>query len=138
MPSDHMQHCCRASLQPWPVQKSPLPAAASQARRHRRARHHTIMAATPLLAFDRLASQPATADPAAAPALIAVLHGIAGSSSQYAPFVQHLVDAAAASAGRPVEALVINLRGHGGSRDLPLPPPHTMEAAREDVLALLR
>ncbi|PRW60766.1 alpha beta-hydrolase [Chlorella sorokiniana] len=64
--------------------------------------------------------------------------GGGSSSGLFAPFVQQLIDAAAAAAGRPVEALVINLPGHGGSRDLPLPPPHTVKAARDDVLALLR
>ncbi|KAL4440369.1 hypothetical protein ABPG75_003370 [Micractinium tetrahymenae] len=98
-----------------------------------------MAASAPLLAYERLRSAPLSGEAAAqAPAVIAVLHGVTGSSGQLAPFTQQLIDAAAAAAGRPVEAVLINQRGHGGSRNLPFSPPHNVEACTEDALALLR
>lgn len=97
------------------------------------------MGSAPLLACERLRSAPLDGAAAAQdPAVIAVLHGVTGSSGQLAPFAQQLIDAAAVAAGRPVEAVLINQRGHGGSRDLPFLPPHTVDACTTDALALLR
>lgn len=98
-----------------------------------------MVASSPLLACERLNSAPLSNQAAAQdPAVIVVLHGVTGSSGQLGPFTQQLIDAAAAAAGRPVDAILLNQRGHGGSRDLPFLPPHNVDACVQDAVALLR
>lgn len=98
-----------------------------------------MAAPAPLLACERLRSAALSGAAAAQdPAYIAVLHGVTGSSGQLAPFTQRLIDAAATAAGRPIEAILLNQRGHGASRDLPFPPPHSVDACTDDAVALLR
>lgn len=62
-----------------------------------------------------------------------VLHGIYGAGRNWGTIARRLVDA------RPEWGVVlVDLRGHGGSRTASFPGPHTVAAAAGDVAALAR
>lgn len=83
---------------------------------------------TELLAHTRVAAAGASPE-----RWLLVLHGIYGAGRNWGTIARRLVDA------RPEwGAVLVDLRGHGGSRGPHFRAPHTVDAAAGDVVALAR
>lgn len=101
----------------------------------RRARHHALSVARPRNVLPRasmtstVAHTVITADGATPTRAMLFLHGIFGSGANWRTFAKRLVTA------RPDWcAVLVDLRMHGASQSLP--PPHTVEAAAQDLESL--
>ena len=69
------------------------------------------------------------------PKLAVVLHGLLGAGRNLRTFTTELFQNASKHSGTPWTAVLVDLRNHGKSSDLPgLTPPHTLQSAAQDVI----
>ncbi|KDD73657.1 hypothetical protein H632_c1958p1 [Helicosporidium sp. ATCC 50920] len=89
----------------------------------------------PSLAYDVLNSPTMPSDEAAK--TLCVIHGLLGVGRNLHTLTRTLLKEAEAP-GAAWKALLLDLRNHGRSSRVPLPPPHDLSAAAADVVAVLR
>ena len=91
----------------------------------------------PPLAVHQLHSAPAP-PPGAPPARVSVWgHSLFSDHRMLAPLAQHYIDAAAVATGTSWTAVLPDMRCHGDSAGLALPPPNTVDALASDLARTL-
>lgn len=91
------------------------------------------------LAFDEVVAHPPGERTSDQLNLGLLVHGLLGTGRNWRTFARSLAKQAAAESGRGWRIALVDQRNHGRSAELPgFDPPHTMEAAAQDLIDLVQ